>query len=59
MLSTLSITSLISGVCLAYWAERYPRYTGSLELAGGLLIIVGLVLLGFGVEAILSGAYVH
>ena len=45
---------LVVGTVLAWRAERYVRRAAQLELAGGLLIVGGLSLIGIGLAWTLS-----
>ncbi len=48
MIAVLSMTSVAGGTFVTYWAERRPASQAQLELYGGLLLVLGLVLIGTG-----------
>jgi hypothetical protein len=50
-----SAASVLLGAALACRAERHPGRREAIEGAAGALIIVGLALLGFGLECALGG----
>ena len=54
MISGLSTVSLLLGTAIAYMAGRYPERRAVMETVGGFLLIGGLGLLGYALEAVLG-----
>ena len=48
MLAVMSMTSFAGGPIAACFAERVPAAQRHIELAGGVLLVLGLVLVGAG-----------
>ena len=48
MLAVMSMTSFAGGTLAACFADRVPRARRHLELAGGVLLVLGLGLVGTG-----------
>jgi hypothetical protein len=54
MICGLSTIGLVLGTAIAYLANGYPKYQAVLETVAGLLLIGGLGMLGYALEAILG-----
>lgn len=54
MITVLSTISLLLGTAMAYMASRYPEHRTIMEAAGGILLLGGLGLMGYGLEAVLG-----
>jgi hypothetical protein len=54
MITGLSTISLVLGTAIAYIASRYPEHRAVLETVGGILLIGGLGLIGYTLEAVLG-----
>jgi len=54
MITAFSVISLVLGTAIAYMANGYPRYQAVMETVGGILMIGGLGLVGYGLEAVLG-----
>jgi hypothetical protein len=52
MICGLSTIGLVVGTAIAYLANGYPKYQAVLETVAGLLLIGGLGMLGYGLEAV-------
>jgi hypothetical protein len=46
--------SLVLGTTIAYLASSYPEHRAVMETVGGILLIGGLGLMGFALEAVLG-----
>ena len=55
MWTAISLGALIFGAVIACQANRRPKHKGLLEAIGGALLISGLLLIGWGLEAALHG----
>ena len=51
MITGLSMMSLVLGATIAYLAGSYPEHRAVMETVGGILLIGGLGLMGFALEA--------
>jgi hypothetical protein len=51
MITGISTISLLLGTAIAYLASSYPEHRAVMETVGGILLIGGLGLIGFGLEA--------
>ena len=47
MLAVFSVALVIAGACLAYVSRDFPNSRRLLEGGGGVLLVLGLVALGF------------
>jgi hypothetical protein len=54
MLTGLSTISLLLGAAIASMATRYPKHRAVMETVGGVLIIGGLGLMGYGLGCALG-----
>jgi hypothetical protein len=54
MITGLSTISLVLGTAIAYTANRYPKRQAVMETVGGILLIGGLGLIGYALEAVLG-----
>jgi hypothetical protein len=54
MITAFSVISLVLGTAIAYLANSYPKYRAVMETVGGILIIGGLGLVGYALEAVLG-----
>ena len=54
MITGLSTISLILGTAIAYLASGYPKHRLAMETVGGFLLLGGLGLIGYGLEAVLG-----
>ena len=54
MITSLSTMSLVIGAAVAYMAGRYPERRAVMETVGGVLLIGGLGLMGYALEAVLG-----
>jgi len=54
MITGLSTLSLILGTAIAYLASGYPERQAVMETVGGILLIGGLSLMGYALEAVLG-----
>jgi hypothetical protein len=54
MITGLSSISLLLGTAIAYMASRYPEHRAVMETVGGVLLIGGLGLMGYALEAVLG-----
>jgi hypothetical protein len=54
MITGLSTLSLILGTAIAYLASGYPERQAVMETVGGILLIGGLGLMGYALEAVLG-----
>jgi hypothetical protein len=54
MIVGLSTISLLLGTAIAYMAGRYPNQQEVMETVGGVLLIGGLGLMGYALEAALG-----
>jgi hypothetical protein len=54
MITGLSTISLILGTAIAYLASGYPEHQAVMETVGGILLIGGLGLMGYALEAVLG-----
>jgi hypothetical protein len=52
MITGLSTVSLLLGTAIAYMATRYPDHRAVMETVGGFLLLGGLGMLGFALEAV-------
>ena len=50
MIAVISIGSLAGGTAVSCLSDRLPMRRGGAELLGGLLLVIGLALIGFGVS---------
>ena len=53
MICGLSTISLLLGTAIAYLANGYPKYQTAMETVAGFLLIGGLGMLGYALEAVL------
>ena len=53
MIIGLSAVSLVLGTTIAYLANGYSEYRAVLETVGGILLLGGLGLMGYALEAVL------
>ena len=51
MITGLSTISLMLGTAIAYLASGYPERQATMETVGGVLLLAGLGLLGYALEA--------
>ena len=54
MITGLSTISLVLGTTVAYLATGYPERQAVMETVGGILLISGLGLMGYALEAVLG-----
>jgi hypothetical protein len=55
MITGLSTMGLLLGTAIAYMARRYPeRQQAVMETVGGMLLIGGLGLMGYALDAVLG-----
>jgi MFS family permease len=54
MMTGLGVASLVVGSAIAFLAERYPRHQQSIQTLGGVLLIAGLAVLGYLLNACLA-----
>jgi hypothetical protein len=54
MITVFSVTGLVLGTAIAYIANSYPKYRAVIETVGGILLICGLGLVGYSLEAVLG-----
>ena len=54
MITGLSTISLLLGTAIAYMARGYPERQAVMETVGGVLLISGLGLMGYALEAVLG-----
>jgi len=54
MITGLTTIILLLGTTIAYMATRYPEHRTVMETVGGFLLIGGLGLLGYALEAVLG-----
>jgi len=54
MITGLSTISIVLGTAIAYMANRYPKRQALMETVGGVLLIGGLGLIGYALEAVLG-----
>ena len=54
MITSFSTMSLVIGAAVAYMASRYPERRAVMETVGGVLLIGGLGLMGYALEAVLG-----
>jgi hypothetical protein len=54
MIAAISAISFVLGATVAYVANGYPDYLAAIETVAGILLIGGLALLGYALEAILG-----
>jgi hypothetical protein len=54
MITGLSTISLLLGTVIAYLAGGYPERQAAMETAGGVLLLAGLGLMGYALEAVLG-----
>jgi hypothetical protein len=53
MITGLSTISLVLGTAIAYLARGYPKRQAAMEIAGGILLLGGLGLMGYALECVL------
>ena len=51
MICALSTISLLIGTAIACLANGYPKYQAVMETVAGFLLLAGLGMLGYGLEA--------
>ena len=54
MITAFSAISLVLGTAIAYMANGYPKHRAVMETVGGILMIGGLGLIGYALEAVLG-----
>jgi len=54
MITGLSTISLILGTAIAYLASSYPKHQAAIETLAGVLLLGGLALMGYTLEAVLG-----
>jgi hypothetical protein len=54
MIAGLSTISLLLGTAIAYMASGYPERQAVMETVGGILLLGGLGLIGYGLESVLG-----
>jgi hypothetical protein len=54
MICGLSMISLVVGTAIAYLANGHPKYQAAMETVAGFLLIGGLGMLGYALEAVLG-----
>ena len=54
MIAELSTISLLLGTVIAHLASGYPERQAAMEAASGVLLLAGLGLLGYALEAVLG-----
>jgi len=54
MIAGLSTISLLLGTAIAYLASGHPERQAAMETVGGILLIGGLGLMGYALEAVLG-----
>jgi hypothetical protein len=52
MICCLSTVSLVLGTAIAYLASGHPKYQATMETVGGFLLLGGLGMLGYALEAV-------
>ena len=52
MITGLSTISLLLGTAIAYLANGYPKYQAAMETVAGFLLLGGLGMLGYALEAV-------
>jgi uncharacterized membrane protein YadS len=53
MVTGLGIAGVALGTLVAYVADRYPRHRQSIQTFAGVLLIAGIVLLGYPLQTVL------
>jgi hypothetical protein len=54
MIAGISTISLLLGTTIAYMAIGYPERRAGMETVGGVLLLAGLGLMGYALEAVLG-----
>ena len=54
MITAFSAISLVLGTAIAYMANGHPKHRAVMETVGGILMIGGLGLIGYALEAVLG-----
>ena len=54
MITGLTTISLMLGTAIAYSASRHPKHQAVIETLGGLLLLGGLALMGYTLEAVVG-----
>jgi hypothetical protein len=54
MICGLSAISLVLGTAIAYLANSYPKHRAGMETVAGILLLGGLGLMGYALEAVLG-----
>ena len=54
MITGLSTISLVLGTAIAYLANGYPKHRAAMETVAGILLLGGLGLMGYALEAVLG-----
>jgi hypothetical protein len=54
MICGLSAISLVFGTAIAYLANGYPKHRAAMETVAGILLLGGLGLMGYALEAVLG-----
>ena len=54
MITGLSAISLMLGTAIAYSASSYPKHRAAIESLAGLLLLGGLALMGYTLEAVVG-----
>jgi hypothetical protein len=54
MICGLSAISLVLGAAIAFLAKGYPKHQAAMETVAGFLLIGGLGMLGYALEAVLG-----
>jgi threonine/homoserine/homoserine lactone efflux protein len=52
MIAAFSVISVTVGTVFAWMAGRHARYQQAMEAFGGILLIAGFALLGYGLECV-------